>query len=369
MDSYFSTKYLRLVIGLILLLFSSMNSSIEGFLSLGIGGIALVTAFASFGKCNYNGIKSKLSYRIIRYVLAGLLLLIACSQIYAKLSFGAVHYSAYASVVDFSLIAYLVFFKPSETSTSRKTCKIIGYILILVSVNALHYVQMDTHLYYPSVYSEINWSWVIFISIIMLIGVLCLKFGNKALKKAISNMVSSSEDFNQFRSGSNDLRNANTYNREKAINVLLKIFISLLLPTILILSMIWADDYDFEPWLFFYLPYYLFILFYYEWLIWRKKPLTGTDVLLMPVLNKLGLYNRIDNTIAIKKLLLKTIAPAVLASIVLPLITSLIFATNGHHERPGMHILLALPILIWIIALVFNYSSNWLSSSENEQTR
>lgn len=177
------------------------------------------------------------------------------------------------------------------------------------------------------------------------------------------------ESTNRFFSNSQGTTKTNTEDKSNAINVLLKIFISLLLPTILILSMIWADHYDFEPWLFFYLPYYLFILFYYEWLIWRKKPLTGMDVLLIPVLNKLGLYKRIDNTIEIKKLLLKTIAPAVLASIVLPLITSLIYATSRHYKRPEMHILLAIPILIWIIALVFNYSSNWLSSSENEQTR
>lgn len=114
MENSFSFKYIKLGVGLVLLLISSVIPGIGQYIFLGLGGIALITAFASLGNYAYRGVQSKLLYRIVRYVLVALLLITGGIQIdYAINLPEFVHYSVYATVVDCSLIAYLLFYKPS----------------------------------------------------------------------------------------------------------------------------------------------------------------------------------------------------------------------------------------------------------------
>lgn len=138
MEKSFSFKYIKLGGGLISLLFSSEISGMCKYIFLGLGGIALTTAFASLGNYDSRGVQSKLLYRIGRYVLAALLLIIGSIQVDFAINFpDFVHYSVYATVIDCSLIAYLLFFKPSNTSIGRKIWKVIGYTLVLTGVYAL----------------------------------------------------------------------------------------------------------------------------------------------------------------------------------------------------------------------------------------
>ena len=156
----------------------------------------------------------------------------------------------------------------------------------------------------------------------------------------------------------NKKRKPQTYNWGRLI---IKTLGSLFVPILLLLCSAWLDKRDYAPWILFYLPYYLLLFIYYEWLIWKHNKPFGA-IFMLPLLNRIGLYQSYSNLFDFKKNLLITIMPAILISIVLPFIASLI---SGSRENELIcHILLALPILAWIVGLVYSYSLNWLYSSE-----
>lgn len=170
MGNSFSFNYIKLGVSLVFLLVSAIVPGLGQYIFFALGGIFLVTTFASLGNYDYRGVQSKLPYRIVRYVLAALLLITGGIQVdYAINLPDFVHYSVYATVVDCSLIAYILFFKPSNTSIGKKIWKVIGYTLVFIGVNALQNTkEFVMHLTYSS--EEIKWGKVIFITIIFIIG-------------------------------------------------------------------------------------------------------------------------------------------------------------------------------------------------------
>lgn len=166
-----------------LLLISSVIPGIGQYIFLGLGGIALITAFASLGNYAYRGVQSKLLYRIVRYVLVALLLITGGIQIdYAINLPEFVHYSVYATVVDCSLIAYLLFYKPSNTSTGKKIWKVLGYTLVLIGINALQNTkEFVMHLTYSS--EEVNWGMFGLICGTLIAGIVCIRIGSKTTEK------------------------------------------------------------------------------------------------------------------------------------------------------------------------------------------
>lgn len=177
MEQSFSFRWIKLGIGLIFLLGSSLLTNVYIFIAL--GGIALMTAFASFGKYDYRGEPSKLPYRIVRRILAVLLFAIAIIQIYVQIAMpNTVHYSPYYTVIDISLIAYILMYKPSNSSTCKKILKVIGYTAILIGVNALQNSQkLVEHITYSSM--EINWGVIFSSTIVMIVGIVLLILSNK----------------------------------------------------------------------------------------------------------------------------------------------------------------------------------------------
>lgn len=179
MENSFSFKYIKLGVSLVFLLVSAIVPGLGQYIFLALGGIFLVIAFASLGNSDYRGVQSKLPYRIVRCVLAALLLITGGIQIdYAINLPDFVHYSVYATVIDCSLIAYLLFFKPSNTSLGKKIWKGIGYTLVFIGVNTLQNTKESVrHLTYSS--EEINWIIVILITIIFIIGIGCIIIGSR----------------------------------------------------------------------------------------------------------------------------------------------------------------------------------------------
>lgn len=179
MEQSFSFRYIKLGVGLALLLISSPLQSL-GLITL--GGIALMTAFASFGSHNYRGAASKLTYKIGRYVLAALLFAIAVIQIYVLIAMpDTVHYSAYYTIVDVALIAYLLMYKPSDTSVKMKILKVVGYTAILIGVNALQSSRITVK-YMTYSTSEINWGTIFTSATVMMVGIILIIFSNYKLK-------------------------------------------------------------------------------------------------------------------------------------------------------------------------------------------
>ena len=90
----------------------------------------------------------------------------------------SVHFSIYATVVDIALVAYLLMFKPSNTSTCKKIFKAVGYSLILVTVNALQSVKVLVSHYTYTAY-EISWGTLFLIFLLLVSGIVCIIFGNR----------------------------------------------------------------------------------------------------------------------------------------------------------------------------------------------
>lgn len=174
MEDSFSFKYIKLGVSLVFLLVSAIVPGLGKYICLALGGIILMTAFASFSSFAYRGFKSKTNYRNVRYVIAILLFIVSVIQIYVAIDIpNQVHYSIYSSVVDVALIAYLAMYKPSASSTIQKVLKCSGYALILIGVHTLQSAQsVVNHLTYTAL--EINWGIMSTITIMFIIGIILL---------------------------------------------------------------------------------------------------------------------------------------------------------------------------------------------------
>ena len=118
----------------------------------------------------------------------------------------------------------------------------------------------------------------------------------------------------------------------------------------------------------FYFPWFFTLFVYYTYLLWSKKTVTGEKVLLLPLLQKISLFQHYSaESISKKKELIKTVLPFLLTSIVCPF-TSLLYCDNKHdYTIPGLLCATA-PILL-LINLVKAYSIKWLYSQNQPKDK
>ena len=84
-------------------------------------GLFLIIAFVKLAENKDRGVSTKLVYAIGRYGLATILFIVTGIQLYLYFTKPAIiHLSIYSLVVDGALIAYLVAFKPSNTTFGKK---------------------------------------------------------------------------------------------------------------------------------------------------------------------------------------------------------------------------------------------------------
>lgn len=179
MENSFSFKYIKLGVSLIFLLVSSLIPGMGQYIFLAFGGAFLMTAFASLGNNNYRNFPTKSGYKLARYIGATLLALVAALQIYVYFAMpNSVHFSIYATVVDIALVAYLLMFKPSNTSRGKKIFKTVGYSLILIAVNALQSVKSLVNHYTYTAY-EISWGIFFLVLLLLALGIVCIILSNK----------------------------------------------------------------------------------------------------------------------------------------------------------------------------------------------
>ena len=115
----------------------------------------------------------------------------------------------------------------------------------------------------------------------------------------------------------------------------------------------------------FYLPWFFIAFVYYTYLLWSKKPVTGEKILLLPVLQKISLFqNYSADSIPMKKELIKTVLPFLLTSIICPFIS--IFSNDGDNYTFSA-LLCAIAPILFIINLVKSYSNKWLYSQKQSK--
>ena len=127
---------------------------------------------------------------------------------------------------------------------------------------------------------------------------------------------------------------------------------------LLILLLVMYEEEGFFSLLIVYILYYLAYGIYYIHLIWRKKGVKGEDVLLLPFLNKIGIYKDITDEYNLKRKLLQTVLPILIISILSPIL----FAVFDY----GLSVLAYfLPFIAWVVFFIYAYSSEWLNKSKS----
>ena len=118
---------------------------------------------------------------------------------------------------------------------------------------------------------------------------------------------------------------------------------------------------------FFYFPWFAIAFVYYTYLLWNKKPVTGEKILLLPLLQKISLFqNYSADSIPMKKDLIKTVLPFLLTSIICPLVP--IFCNDNQRDDYTFSALLcAIAPILLIINLVKSYSNKWLYSQKQSK--
>ena len=382
MENSFSFKYIKLGVSLIFLLVSAIVPGFGQYIFLALGGICLVTAFASFGNSDYRGVQSKLPYRIVRYVLAALLLITGSIQIdYAINLPDFVHYSVYATVVDCSLIAYLLFFKPSSTSIGRKIWKAIGYTLVLIGVNALQNTkELVMHLTYSS--EEVNWGILGLICGTLIVGTVCIRIGSKTTERDTTDDICMDESTTQFYTNSKGLMKNKTENmvnvcgsnhkKYRSKQIIINIILSLALIIYMCSSLSFMDEGDglTACGVIFYIPCCFIIATYYLWLIWSKGKATGAKMLLLPLLHRVNLFRTYQDDLKGKIELAKTVLPFLLSVFICPMLTSILYYNvcyNKHSQREWLIVILLLPPVILLISLAKSWVQSWVSQNDHSE--
>lgn len=115
----------------------------------------------------------------------------------------------------------------------------------------------------------------------------------------------------------------------------------------------------------FYYPFYLIIGVYYLYLIWRKKELQSEDILLYPLLKKIGVYSDISDLYLLRKALLFTTVPLLLATIIISLLVVSIdsISPEDYGDVSIGSFILSLPVMAWIVFFVVAYGKKWLNNA------
>ena len=120
---------------------------------------------------------------------------------------------------------------------------------------------------------------------------------------------------------------------------------------------------------FIYAPWFLILLVYYTYLLWRRGPVKGESILLLPLLQKISLFkNYSASNLAVKKDIIRTVLPVLITSTLCPFISALIQLTNGCHGVEWMSLLLlSIPILIILVDLIITYSQKWVYNQGQQE--
>ena len=114
-----------------------------------------------------------------------------------------------------------------------------------------------------------------------------------------------------------------------------------------------------------YFPVLSILTTYYIYLIWEKGDMSVEDILLRPLLNKVGLFCETTKSYSLKKKLFNNVVPLLISMIVIFLII-LVLPSPKEGDISIGNILLLLPIIGWIVFLTKEFGAKW-SSKTNRQ--
>ena len=122
-----------------------------------------------------------------------------------------------------------------------------------------------------------------------------------------------------------------------------------------------------------YIPFYGLLFYYYMRLIWKYgRKITRTQILLLPILQKINILQDYKEDITDRKRLFSTSFYGLVLSVLCPAIISTMYYDMNHHihEYYGIcYFLLFLPILVWIISLSKGLFYDWLLDKRPSDNR
>ncbi|MCM1294809.1 MAG: hypothetical protein NC311_04605 [Muribaculaceae bacterium] len=231
--------------------------------------------------------------------------------------------------------------------------KIIGYLAFFCG--GVGGINLAIHGMFDPIYSTIG------LIAFILIGILCLTIGKK------------------LQQGKNSVAEVKLTIEKNSKEAVLhkiqwkKIGISIFI--VCVCTTLWGCiiglNYEYNA--IFYVPFFLIVMVWYLYLLWRKTPSEDEDYLLLPLLQKIGLFNSFPNKYELRKALLKTFVPVYAGTIVISTIVVILndilapYDDRGydgywiHHEITLGSWLLAIPIMTWVVFFIYSYGSQWIN--------
>lgn len=115
----------------------------------------------------------------------------------------------------------------------------------------------------------------------------------------------------------------------------------------------------------FYLPFYLILMIWYLYLVWRKQPIEGGDYLLLPLLKLIGLYRHFRSDYELRKSLVTTFLPLYVGTIFISIVIVLDEMLASDIDDDVRYVLLFVPIVMWVICFAYNYGRQWLERARS----
>lgn len=234
--------------------------------------------------------------------------------------------------------------------------KIIGYLALFCG--AIGSINLIIHGMFDPIYSTL--ALIAFI----LIGILCLTFG-KRLQHS-KNYIAEVE-FTIEKKPKEVVRHKIQWK---------KIGLSILI--VGICTTLWGCiiglNYEYNA--IFYVPFYLIVMSWYLYLLWRKTLVRDEDYLFLPILRRIGLYKFHTTNYELRKALLKSFVPVYAGTIVISLIVVILndliapYETRGYdgywiyHEITLGSWLLAIPIMGWVVFFAYCYGFQWVNKAK-----
>lgn len=223
--------------------------------------------------------------------------------------------------------------------------KIIGYLTLLCGI--IGGLDQIINGNFDPIYSTA--ALIIFI----FIGTICLNF-SKSLQKA-NDLTANEEVF---------VVNETILIEKPKQKHWKKICISILIVGICTILMICFIGLSYYYNAIFYEPFYLILMVWYIYLLWKNAPISAGDYLLLPLLQKIGLFKSYSNDYDLRKALLKTFVPVYAGTIIIStivVILNTILSPSYNHEISIGSVILFIPIMAWIIFFVYSYGSQWVN--------
>lgn len=124
-------------------------------------------------------------------------------------------------------------------------------------------------------------------------------------------------------------------------------------------------DLYYELNLLFYCLFYLVVGVYYLYLVWKREKVQSEDILLYPLLKKIGIYSNISDYYLLRKLLLFSVVPLLLVTVLISLLVVSIdsISPEDYGEVSIGSFILSLPVIAWIVFFVYVYGKKWLDNT------